>query len=111
MNHDSAALVGSRPGLCVFFVVCVEHAAVLTRLQFKIAIEISKRGKVPDYILTVAALLRLLDDAEDVDDGRGLGPIASANSIQPLGKEPPVAGSERNDHKGQNQREGVPIVD
>jgi hypothetical protein len=99
MNQDCASLEGRRPGLSLVFLV--EHAAVVARLQFRIAIEVSKRGKIANdsfsikFWGSVAALLCLNDNRDDVDYSGNGSPIAPSDAVQPLGKEPPVTGHER----------------
>jgi len=89
------------------FFLFAEHAAVFAHLQFRIAIEVSKRGEVADDMPSV---VRLRDGADDVDDGGNYRPITPSDAIQPLKKKPPVARNDPNDHKGHQKREIVPIV-
>lgn len=110
MNHDFGSSIGRCPSLCVCFFVSVKGAAIVARLQFRIAIEIGERRKVADdFSLTV--ILRLPSDAGDVDACRYCWPIAPPDAPQPLDKEPPFACSGRNDPSSQDKWETVPIVD
>lgn len=71
------ALVERRPSLSICLFICVKRPDVITRLQFRIAIEVSQCGKVRKEATT---FIQLFHNADDVDRRRNRWPIATADA-------------------------------
>ena len=108
MNHDSAALVGRSPGLGLL--IGAAHLGIITRLQFRIAIEVSQRRKIALSLWSVTGLHNVRHDSNDVDDRRHCRPCPSMNALDPLDEKPPLGNADSDQHSSKKKRNTDPIV-